>query len=187
GAMLLGLIFTLGLHPSLTDSGRLDVSAPWVPSLGLAFGLGLDGLSWLFLLLICGIGLLVSIYSRYYMSPADPVPRFFSLFLAFAGSMIGIVLSPNVIQLVVFWEMTSILSFLLIGYWHHGAAAREGARMALVVTSTGGLCLLVGLLMIGRVAGSFEIDAILAAGDQIRADPAYVPALLLILMGAFTK
>src|SRR3546814_15197208 len=83
--------------------------------------------------------------------------------------------------------MTSILSFLLNGYWHHGAAAREGARMALVVTSMGGLCLLVGLLTIGHVAGSFEFDAILAAGPQIRASPTYVPALLLLLMGAFTK
>lgn len=185
--MLACLICAVLLYPTVVTDGGLRLSAPWAPSLGLTFGLRLDGFSWLFLVLICGIGLLVSIYARYYMSPADPVPRFFSLLLAFAGAMVGIVLSSNVIQLVVFWEMTSILSFLLIGYWHHGAAAREGARMALVVTSTGGLCLLLGLLMIAHVAGSLEIDAILAAGDQIRSSDAYLPALLLILMGAFTK
>lgn len=186
-AMLVSLIVTLALYPAVVDGGVLRWSTGWAPQLGLSFGLRLDGFSWLFLLLISGIGLLVSVYARYYMSPDDPVPRFFSLLLGFAGAMTGIVLSSNVVQLVVFWELTSILSFLLIGYWHHGAAAREGARMALIVTSTGGLCLLLGLLMIAGAAGSFEIDAILAAGDTIRASPAYGPALLLILMGAFTK
>ncbi|MDP3173987.1 MAG: proton-conducting transporter membrane subunit, partial [Phenylobacterium sp.] len=186
-ATLLMLGCTLALYPWVSDGGVLHLSAPWAPDLGLTFGLRLDGFSWIFLILIAGIGLLVSIYARYYMSAADPVPRFFSLLLAFAGAMVGIVLSSNVVQLVVFWETTSILSFLLIGYWHYGAAAREGARMALTVTSVGGLCLLVGLLMIANVAGSFELDAILAAGPQIRASPGYVPALLLILMGAFTK
>lgn len=187
-ATFLSLLAVLALYPAVSGGGGvLQLSAPWAPSLGLSFGLRLDGFAWLFLVVVCGIGLLVSIYARYYMSPADPVPRFYSLLLAFAGAMIGIVLSSNVIQLVVFWETTSILSFLLIGYWHHGAAAREGARMALVVTSAGGLCLLVGLLMIGHIAGSNEIDAILAAGPEIRASPAYVPALLLILVGAFTK
>ncbi len=184
---LIALICTVLLYPTVAGGGVLTLSAPWAPALQLTFGLRLDGFSWLFLVLICGIGLLVSIYARYYMSPADPVPRFFSLLLAFAGAMVGVVLSANVIQLVVFWEVTSILSFLLIGYWHHGAAAREGARMALIVTATGGLCLLLGLLMIAHAAGSLEIDAILASGDKIRSSGAYVPALLLILVGAFTK
>ena len=187
GAMLLGLLISVALSTRLAGAGGLDWSIAWAPALGLTFGLSLDGFSWIFLMLIFSIGLLVSIYARYYMSPADPVPRFYSLLLAFAGSMVGIVLSGNVVQLVVFWEMTSLLSFLLIGYWHHGAAAREGARMALIVTSAGGLCLLAGLLLLAGVAGSYEIEAILAAGEAIRTSAVYGPALTLILIGAFTK
>ena len=115
------------------------------------------------------MGFLVVLYARYYMSPQDPVPRFFSFFLAFMGSMLGVVLSGNLIQLVFFWELTSLFSFLLIGYWHHNAAARDGARMALIVTSAGGLCLFAGVLILGRIAGSYDLDAVLAAGELIRA------------------
>ena len=86
-------------------------------------------------MLVLAIGLLVVVYARYYMSPADPVPRFFAFLLAFMGSMLGVVLSGNLVQLVVFWEVTSLFSFLLIGYWHQSANAREGARMALTVTA----------------------------------------------------
>src|SRR3546814_8815385 len=85
--------------------------------------------------------MLVGVYARYYMPADDPLSRLFALLLAFMGAMLGIVMSGNVIQLVFFWELTSLLSFLLIGYWHHGASARDGARMALIVTSGGGLCL----------------------------------------------
>ena len=115
-----------------------------MPSLGLDFTLRMDGFAWLFTMLVTGIGFLVVLYARYYMSPDDPVPRFFAFLLAFMGAMLGIVLSGNLIQLVFFWELTSLFSFLLIGYWHHNASARDGARMALTVTATGGLCLLVG-------------------------------------------
>lgn len=186
-AMLAGLLLSIMLSARLPGAGALGWATSWAPALGLSFSLTLDGFRWIFLMLVYGVGFLVSIYARYYMSPADPVPRFYSLLLAFAGSMVGIVLSGNVIQLVVFWEMTSLLSFLLIGYWHHGAAAREGARMALIVTSAGGLCLLAGLLLLARVAGSYDVAAILAAGDQIRDSSLYDPALALILIGAFTK
>src|SRR3546814_7992699 len=99
----------------------------------------MDGLAWMFALLVTGIGLLVMIYARYYMSPDDPVVRFFSFLLGFMGSMLGIVLSGNLIQLAFFWELTSLFSFLLIGYWHHTVRARDGARMALTVTGGGGL------------------------------------------------
>src|SRR3546814_6515283 len=101
--------------------------------------------------------------------------------------MLGIVMSGNVIQLVFFWEMTSLFSFLLIGYWHHGASARDGARMALIVTSGGGLCLFAGMLLLGHIVGSYELDVILAAGDLVRAHALYTPTLILILLGAFTK
>src|SRR5918997_5491358 len=121
------------------------------------------------------------------MPPSDPVPRFFAFLLAFMGSMLGVVLSGNLIQLVFFWELTSLFSFLLIGYWHHNAAAREGARMALTVTATGGLCLLVRVLLIGHIVGSYDLDQVLASGNQVRASGLYLPALILVLLGALTK
>src|SRR4030095_13327556 len=102
------------------------------------------------------------------MSPADPVPRFFSFLLGFMGAMLGIVLSGNLVQLVVFWELTSLTSFMLIAYWYHGEDARRGARMALVVTMTGALSLLLGVLVLGAIVGSYDLDAVLAAGDAIR-------------------
>src|SRR5690606_15067457 len=119
----------------------------WLPELGLNPVFRLDGLGWLFTMMISGIGFLIVLYARYYMSPEDPAPRFFSFLLAFMGAMLGIVLSGNLIQLVIFWELTSVFSFLLIGYWHHNASARDGARMALIVTGSGGLALFAGMLL----------------------------------------
>ena len=126
-------------------------------------------------------------YARYYMSPADPVPRFFSFLLAFMGSMLGIVLSGNLVQLAVFWELTSFTSFMLIAYWYHRGEARRGAGMSLTVTATGGLCLLAAVLLIGEVVGSYELDQVLAAGDALRMHAWYPTLLVLLLIGAFTK
>ncbi len=173
------------LHAASGAGVRTDI--PWLPSLGVDIVLRLDGLSWLFSLLILGIGALIVLYARYYMAAADPVPRFYSYLLAFMGAMLGIVMSGNLIQLVVFWELTSLFSFLLIGYWHQSANAREGARMALTVTAAGGLALLVGMLLLGHIAGSYDLEVVLGAGDRIRAHSLYLPTLLLILVGAFTK
>src|SRR5690606_9728425 len=149
--------------------------------------LRLDGFAWLFVAMVTGIGLLVVLYARYYMSPADPVPRFFSFLLAFMGAMLGVVLSGNLIQMVFFWEPTSLVSFLLIGYWHHTASARDGARIALIVTGAGGLCLLAGVLVLGHIVGSYDLDRVLAAGDLVRADPWYPAVLVLVALGALTK
>ena len=104
------------------------------------------------------------------------------------GAMLGVVLADNLLLLVVFWELTSLASFLLIGFWQHRADARQGARMALAVTGAGGLCLLGGVLLLGHIAGSFELDAVLAAGRRDpRASRCTLPALVLVLLGAFTK
>src|SRR5690606_35537531 len=119
--------------------------------------------------------------------PQDPVPRFFSFLLAFMGAMLGIVLSGNLIQLVFFWELTSQFSFLLIGYWQHRADARDGARMALTITATGGLALFAGALVLGHIVGSYELHYVLASADLLRSHPLYLPLLVLILLGAFTK
>ncbi len=159
----------------------------WIPALGLEFTLRMDGLAWIFAMLVLGIGFLVVLYSRYYLSPEDPVPRFFAFLLAFMGAMLGVVLSGNLIQLVVFWELTSLTSFLLIAYWHHRADARRGARMAFTVTATGGLCLLAGVLILGHIVGSYDLDAVLAARERIQSHDLYLPALILIALGALTK
>src|SRR5690606_6838762 len=175
------------LWPRFQDGEVLKLTLAWLPSLGVNLTIRLDGLSWVFSALILGIGALVVLYARYYMSPKDPVPRFFSFLLAFMGAMQGVVLSGNLIQLVVFWELTSLFSFLLIGYWHQNASAREGARMALTITATGGVAPLVGMILIGRIVGSYELDAVIAARDVILASPLYPVALGLILIGALTK
>src|SRR4051812_7630111 len=125
---VIALALVIAIYSQVVDGGVVQYRAPWVPELGLEFNLRMDGLAWLMAALITGIGLLVVLYARYYMSPADPVPRFFSLLLAFMGAMLGVVLSGNLIQLVFFWELTSLFSFLLIGYWHQTAQARDGAR-----------------------------------------------------------
>ena len=184
---LAGVSLTLWILPYISEGSVLVAELGWLPALGLNLQIRIDGLSWIFAFLVLAIGLLVVIYAQYYMSPKDPVPRFFSFLLAFMGSMLGLVLSGNLIQLAFFWELTSLFSFLLIGYWHHLGAARSAARMSLIVTAAGGVSLLVGILLIGKVAGSYEIGAVIAAADEIRASSYYVPALLFVLVGAFTK
>ena len=173
--------------PAIAQGGILQEEIVWLPALGLNLVIRMDGFAWMFCMLILGIGALVVLYARYYMSPSDPVPRFFSFLLAFMGSMVGVVLSGNIIQLAFFWELTSLFSFLLIGYWHHRKDARRGARMALTVTGTGGLCMLAGMLVIGHIVGSYDLDQVLAAGLQVRAHPLYFTALVLVLLGALTK
>jgi multicomponent K+:H+ antiporter subunit A len=184
---LCGIVLTALQYPAIDRGGVLRMGIEWLPTLGLDFSLRMDGFTWLFTMLVTGIGFLVALYARYYMSPTDPVPRFFAFLLAFMGAMLGIVLSGNLIQLVFFWELTSLFSFLLIGYWHHNASARDGARMALTVTATGGLCLLAGILLIGQIVGSYDLDQVLASGNLVRNSSLYLPALILVLLGALTK
>jgi multicomponent K+:H+ antiporter subunit A len=192
-SILAGLVAVTGAiqvalwYPQISDGGVIREEYFWLPSLGLNFVLRLDGFAWMFSMLVLGIGALVSLYARYYMSPDDPVPRFFAFFLAFMGAMLGLVISGNLIQIVFFWELTSLFSFLLIGYWHHRADARRGAYMALMVTGAGGLALLVGMMLLGHVVGSYDLDRVLASGNEIRAHALYPVLLTLILIGALSK
>ncbi|MBF6030297.1 monovalent cation/H+ antiporter subunit A [Pseudomonas sp. P115] len=192
-SLLAGLVALVGtiqvalLYPQIAHGGVIREEFMWLPSLGLNFVLRMDGFAWLFSMLVLGIGTLVSLYARYYMSPDDPVPRFFAFFLAFMGAMLGLVISGNLIQIVFFWELTSLFSFLLIGYWHHRADARRGAYMALMVTGAGGLCLLAGVMLLGHIVGSYDLDLVLAAGDQIRTHALYPIMLALVLIGALSK
>jgi multicomponent K+:H+ antiporter subunit A len=171
--------------PAVYGGEIIRVSAPWFAD--VTFGFRMDGLAWGFAFIICSIGALVVLYARYYLADEDPPARFSAYLLAFMGAMLGVVLADNLILLVVFWELTSLASFLLIGFWTHRADARQGARMALTVTGMGGLCLLAGVIVLGQIVGSYSLDIVLGAGEQVRAHPLYPVALILILLGAFTK
>ncbi len=162
---------------------RLD----WVPLLGLDLSLRLDGLSLLFACLILAIGLLIILYARYYLPERDGLGRFYAYLLFFMAAMLGIVLSENLILMLVFWELTSLSSFLLISYSYRKAESRRAARMALTVTGLGGLALLGGILLLGRISGSYELSEILVHGETVRAHPLYTTLLILILLGVFTK
>ena len=181
----LGLLLTLA--PALFAGELLHWRVEWLPQLGMALGFRLDGLAWLLALLITGIGALVVLYAAWYLAPEDSAPRFFAYLLLFMGAMLGVALADNLLLLVLFWELTSLSSFLLIGFWHQRQDARQGARMALTLTGAGGLCLLAGVLLIGHVVGSFDLDRVLAARELLQAHALFPVALGLVLLGAFTK
>src|SRR5680860_1252946 len=180
-------LFLLRLAPGVFSGEAIEAGWPWIPALGLNASFRLDGLALLFALLILSFGLLVTLYARYYLSERDPIGRFYSLLLLFMGSMLGIVLSGNLLLMLMFWELTSLSSFLLIGYWHNQSDARQGARMALMITGAGGLALLGGVVLLGYIVGSFDLSVILDSGEQVRNHPLYPATLVLILLGAFTK
>lgn len=184
---LLALVGLLSHLPALLAGDVPTARAAWLPGLGINMNLFLDPLGMFFGALILGIGLLIIVYARGYLSQEDNMAEFFSYLLLFQGAMVGIVLSDNILVLLVFWELTSLSSFLLIGYWKHLPAGRQGARMALAVTGMGGLAMIGGMLILGQIVGSYDLTDILASGDQIKASPLYLPALLLILLGCFTK
>ena len=151
-APLVALALLLTLADATLSGLVLQAGFEWLPGLGLNPGLRLDGLGLLFSLLILGIGLLVILYAHYYLGEDEPVGRFYAFLLLFMGAMLGLVLSANLLQMLVFWELTSLSSFLLIGFWGHRSDARRGARMALAVTAGGGLAFLPGFRLIGRWA-----------------------------------
>ena len=183
------LAFTmlLTLAPAVFRGEVLQFQLDWLPQIGLQASFFLDGLGLLFACMITGVGLLIILYGRFYLSGDDPMGQFYTFLLLFQGAMVGIVLSDNILLLLIFWELTSLSSFLLIGYWKHLPDGRQGARMALTVTGAGGLAMIGGMLILGNIVGSYNLTDILAAGDLIKASDWYVPALILILLGAFTK
>ena len=183
-AAFVGLLTNL---PAVMAGEVVTARVDWMPSLGLNFTLMLDALGFFFALLILGIGLLIIAYARHYLSRSDHMGEFFTYLLLFQGAMVGIVLSDNILLLLIFWELTSLSSFLLIGYWKHLPEGRQGARMALLVTGMGGLAMIGGMLILGQIVGSYDLSVILQNRDLIQADPLYVPALILILLGCFTK
>jgi multicomponent K+:H+ antiporter subunit A len=181
------LAIIISYAPSVLDGEHFVERFQWIPAAGLELAFRLDGFALLFALLILGIGLLVILYARYYLSEQDNMPRFYAMLILFMTAMLGIVLSENLIQLWLFWELTSISSFLLISFWNHKSEARKGARMALTITGMGGLALFAGILLIGQVVGSYNLTDVLAQGDLIRGSELYPYILVLVLLGAFTK
>lgn len=159
----------------------------WVPQLGVSFSLRLDGLSLLFVLLISVIGVFVAVYSSGYLAGHPKLGSFCAYLAAFMSSMLGLVLASNLFTLYLFWELTTVTSFLLIGFESQKASARRAAIQSLVTTAGGGLCLLAGLILLGLAGGSFEVPELVDQSDAIRSHHYYPAIVALVLLGAFTK
>lgn len=176
-----------GFLPEIANGERVTGGYAWVPSLNLSFSWFIDGLSLTFALLITGIGTLIVLYAGGYMKGHPQQGRFIGFILLFMGAMLGLVVSDSFLMLFVFWELTSITSFLLIGFDHTREASRRAALQALVVTGGGGLILLAGMIFIWNITGVSQLSLLLSTGDALRESPFYLAALLLVLGGAFTK
>ncbi len=190
-AFVLVILCALGVMFShagvIMQGGAVSWSMPWIPGMDINFSLRLDALAFLFCFLILGIGALIVIYARYYLHDHDPLDKFYVTLSVFMMAMLGIALSDNLISLVIFWELTSLSSFFLIGYWGDNADSRRSARVALAVTGGGGLALIAGAVLLGQIGGSYDISVLVGRHEMIVADPRYPAALCLILLGAFTK
>ncbi len=187
GVSLTSFILLLTQAESVFNDIPILQSWSWLPQMGIDFSFRLDALSLIFALLITGIGTLIYIYAYYYLNPKNSLSKLYALLMLFMAAMLGISLSNNLMILLVFWELTSISSFLLVGYWSNYEAAQRGSRMALTITGMGGLAMLGGFVLLGQITGTYQIDQITAMAPAIQQHALFVPALLLILLGAFTK
>ncbi|TVP82880.1 putative monovalent cation/H+ antiporter subunit A [Thioalkalivibrio sp.] len=173
--------------PAINAGEVVILVTPWMPGLDIQLSFLVDGLSLLFALLISGIGFFIVSYAGRYLEKSRDLGRFYVLILSFMGSMLGLVLADNLVAMFVFWELTSVTSYLLIGYNHEDLKARKAALQGLIVTVGGGLALLAGIVMLAIAGGSYELSEILNSGDAVREHALYLPLLILILLGAFTK
>ncbi|EON76744.1 Na(+) H(+) antiporter subunit A [Lunatimonas lonarensis] len=179
--------YFLGYLPQVSAGNTVKTSWEWVPSLGVGLDFHLDGLSLLFTLLITGIGTLVFLYTSSYLKGHVYLDRFYGYLSLFMGSMLGVVLADNIITLFVFWELTSISSFFLIGFNNESDASRKSALTALTITGMGGLFLLAGMVAIGALTGEYQISNLSALGTEIQGSEWYGLILILFFLGAFTK
>ncbi|CAJ1369513.1 unnamed protein product [Effrenium voratum] len=188
-ALVPALIFLhfVGFIEPVSRGETFVAAKAWAPSYGINFSVYVDGLSTLFGLLISGIGTFIILYAGGYLKGHPQQGRFFSFLFMFMGAMLGLVLGNNLISLFIFWELTSITSFLLIGFDHLRAASRRAAIQALVVTGGGGLALLAGFILIISATGEIEMSVLLGSPDIIKDSGLYLPIFLLVLGGAFTK
>jgi len=181
------LAFLAVLWTAATQPLPLDIHVPWIPALGVHLDFHIDGLTLLMLLLITGIGVAVFVYAGGYLAGHPQQKRLYILLSFFMVAMIGTVMADNLIVLFLFWEATSVLSFLLVGFNHEDPKSRKSAQQALVVTGSGGLALLAGILLLGQNMGTFSIQEIIAQLPYTEHTPLLTAALLLIILGAFTK
>ncbi len=176
-----------GFIPAIQGGKSLSFHYPWVPSLGINFDFHLDGLSLLFCLLITGIGSLVFLYASPYLKGHPYLDRFFAYLSLFMAAMLGVVLSDNVLLLFIFWELTSISSFFLIGFNNDNADSRKSSLVALGITGGGGFLLMAGLILMGHLSGSYSIQEMLGTNEYLKSHALYGLILILIFAGAFTK
>ncbi len=181
------LLFFLTCWPDIVQGRALVVDWPWIPSFDLFLRFRLDGLSLLFALIVSGVGTFVSLYSAGYIAGHRHHRRFFCYLHAFMLAMLGLVLADNLLLLFVFWEATTVFSYLLIGFDHESGSARENARQSLLITAGGGLALLIGILLLKIAGGSYTISSWLAGGDQVREHLLYPFIFIAIFLGAITK
>ncbi|MFP3917847.1 Na+/H+ antiporter subunit A [Lysinibacillus telephonicus] len=173
--------------PRIVNGETITHTYEWIPSFDLNFTTYIDGLSLIFGLLITGVGSLVILYSNFYLSMKESLHHFYLYLLLFMGAMLGLVFSDHLMVLYAFWELTSVSSFLLIAFWHHRKASRAGARKSMTITVSGGIAMLIGFLMLYQISGTFSIREIIANINVISEQSLFVPALILVLFGAFTK
>lgn len=187
-APLAVFLYFLKYIPSIAKGETIRLDLPWMPSLGINYTAYIDGLSLIFSLLITGVGALVVLYSIYYMSKEkEALHNFYVYMLLFMGAMLGLVISDNILVLYVFWELTSISSFLLIAYWYQRKNSRNGAQKSMLITIFGGLAMLAGLIMLAMMADTYSIREMVERVNPITVHPLFLPAMILILLGAFTK
>ena len=185
---ILLFVYFLSFLPTTMSGKTMMESMNWIPSLGINFTAKVDGLGLLFSLLITGIGALVVLYSIYYLAKdKEKLNQFYVYLLLFMGAMLGVVLSDNLIVLYAFWELTSFSSFLLIGYWYEREKSRYGAQKSMLITVFGGLALLGGVILLYIMTGTFSVTEIISQASGIFNHALFVPALICILLGAFTK
>ena len=185
---LLLFSYLLTFLPAVSRGEVVSHTLPWIPSLGINFTNYLDGLSFIFALLITGVGTLVILYSIYYMSKIrESLHNFYVYLMLFMGAMLGVIFSDNILVLYVFWELTSISSFLLIAYWYQRKQSRYGAQKSLLITVFGGLVMLTGFIMLAMMTDTYSIREMITLAEEIPKDSLFLPAMIVILIGAFTK
>ncbi|MEX1325441.1 MAG: hydrogen gas-evolving membrane-bound hydrogenase subunit E [Desulfobacterales bacterium] len=183
-----GLFATLiYLLPQVAAGTVYRIQLDWIPSLGITLSVAIDGLSLLFALIICGVGFFVSLYAADYLPAKAETGKFYIYLHGFLLAMLGLVVADNILVMFVFWELTTLISYLLIGFECQLESARQNARQALLVTGAGGLALLVGFLLLGNIANSYDLSQISLQSGIIKADPLYLAVLVMVFGGSFTK
>jgi multicomponent Na+:H+ antiporter subunit A len=183
-----GLFGTLiYLLPQVADGKVYRIQLDWIPSLGITLSVAIDGLSLLFALIICGVGFFVSLYAADYLPPKAETGKFYIYLHSFLLAMLGLVVADNILVMFVFWELTTLISYLLIGFECQLETARQNARQALLVTGAGGLALLVGFLLLGNITNTYDLSQISLQSGIIKADPLYLAVLVMVFGGSFTK